>query len=91
MIPGGVESEDEYSVSKELLFAYLASREALDACDGQEYVIKQYSAFLKNYVRVLHHRRAFASSHSVLVVLHRHRIVPSCCVVLFYRRILTTF
>jgi hypothetical protein len=52
MKPGGVESEEEYSVSKELLFAYLASPEALGACDGQTYVIEQVSEFVRNYVIV---------------------------------------
>jgi hypothetical protein len=50
MTPGGAESEDEYSLSKELLFAYLASPEVLDACDGQQYIIDQVSDFVKNYV-----------------------------------------
>jgi hypothetical protein len=52
MTPGGVESEDEYSVSKNLLFAYLASPEVLDACDGQQYIIDQVTDFVKNYVIV---------------------------------------
>jgi hypothetical protein len=52
MTPGGVESEDEYSLSKDLLFAYLASQEVLEACDGQHYVINQVSDFVKNYVIV---------------------------------------
>ena len=50
MTPGGVKSKDKYSLSKELLFAYLASPEVLDACDGQQYVIDQVSDFVKNYV-----------------------------------------
>jgi hypothetical protein len=52
MKPGGVESEEEYSVSKQLLFAYLASSEGLEACDGQTYVIEQVSEFVRNYVIV---------------------------------------
>jgi hypothetical protein len=37
MTPGGmVESEDEYFVSKQQLFAYLPSEEVIDACDGQQ-------------------------------------------------------
>jgi hypothetical protein len=43
MMPGGVESQDEYSISKQLLFAYLASPEVLDACDSQQYIIDQVS------------------------------------------------
>jgi hypothetical protein len=54
MTPGGVESEDEYSISKELLFAHLASPEVKEACDGQQYVIDQVSNFVKNYVIVYH-------------------------------------
>jgi hypothetical protein len=50
MTPGGAESEEEYSVSKQLLFAYLASPEVLDACDGQCYVVEQVSSFVRNYV-----------------------------------------
>jgi hypothetical protein len=52
MTPGGVELEEEYSVSKQLLFAYLASEEVLDACDGQQYIIDQVSTFVLNYVIV---------------------------------------
>jgi hypothetical protein len=52
MRPGGVESEEEYSVSKELLFAYLGSSEVLQACDGQTYVVEQVSEFVRNYVIV---------------------------------------
>jgi hypothetical protein len=52
MTPGGVESEEEYYVSKQLLFAYLASEEVLDACDGQQYIIDQVSCFVLNYVIV---------------------------------------
>jgi hypothetical protein len=48
MTPGGVESDDEYTISKQLLFAYLASPEVLDACDGQQYIIDQVSEFLGN-------------------------------------------
>jgi hypothetical protein len=48
----GVESEDEYSISKQLLFAYFASPEVLDACDGQQYIIDQVSDFLWNQVMV---------------------------------------
>jgi hypothetical protein len=50
MTPGGVESDDEHTISKQLLFAYLASPEVLDACDGQQYIIDQVSEFLRNYV-----------------------------------------
>jgi hypothetical protein len=50
MTPGGVESEDEYSLSKDLLFAYLASPEVMQACDGQQYIIDQVTDFVKNYV-----------------------------------------
>jgi hypothetical protein len=52
MTPGQVESKDEYYISKQLLFAYLASKEVLDACDGQQYVIDQVSDFVINYVIV---------------------------------------
>jgi hypothetical protein len=41
MTPSGVESEDEYSDSKQLLFAYLVSPEVLDSCAGQQYVVDQ--------------------------------------------------
>ena len=50
MTAGGVESEDEYSVSKQLLFAYLASPDVLDACDGNQHLIHQISEFIRNYV-----------------------------------------
>jgi hypothetical protein len=64
MTPGGAESDDECSVSKQLLFAYLTSPEVLDACDGQQYVIEQVSTFVQNYVSfflaVLHGFRAMA-------------------------------
>jgi hypothetical protein len=53
MTPGGVECEEEYSVSKQLLFAYLASPEVLDACDGQQPVVKQVSDFIRNYVSLV--------------------------------------
>jgi hypothetical protein len=52
MTPGSVESEEEYYVSKQLLFAYLASPEALAACDGQQYIIEQVADFVRNYVIV---------------------------------------
>ena len=50
MTPGGVESEDKYYVSKQLLFSYLASSEVLDACDGQIYVVEQVSKFIREYL-----------------------------------------
>jgi hypothetical protein len=50
MTPDGVKSEEEYSVSKQLLFAYLASDVVLYACDGQQYIIDQVSCFVLNYV-----------------------------------------
>ena len=50
MTAGGVESKDEYSVSKQLLFAYLASPDVLDACDGNQHLIHQISEFIRNYV-----------------------------------------
>jgi hypothetical protein len=53
MTPGGVECEEECSVSKQLLFAYLASPEVLDACDGQQPVVKQVSDFIRNYVSLV--------------------------------------
>jgi hypothetical protein len=52
MTPGGVESNDEYTIIKQLLFAYLASPEMLDACDGQQNIIDQVSEFLRNHVIV---------------------------------------
>ena len=52
MIPGGVESEEEYFVSKQLLFAYLASPEVLDACGGQPYIVQQVSDFVRNHVLI---------------------------------------
>ncbi len=52
MTPGGVESEDEYLVSKQLFFAYLASEEVLDAVDGQQYVVDQVSDFVLKHVIV---------------------------------------
>jgi hypothetical protein len=52
MAPGMVESEDEHYVSKQLLFAYLASEEMLDACDGQQHVIDHVSGFVINEVIV---------------------------------------
>jgi hypothetical protein len=52
MTPGGVESDHEYTISKQLLFAYLASPEVLDACDGQQYIIDQVSEFLRKYDQV---------------------------------------
>jgi hypothetical protein len=45
-------AEDDYSISKELLFAFLASPKVKEACDGQQYVIDQVSNFVKNYVIV---------------------------------------
>jgi hypothetical protein len=50
MSPGGVDSEDEHSVSKQLLFSCLASPEVLDACDGQKYVVQQVSTFIREHV-----------------------------------------
>jgi hypothetical protein len=52
MTPGGVESEDEYHVSKQLFFAYLASEEVLDAVDRQQYVLDQASDFVLKHVIV---------------------------------------
>jgi hypothetical protein len=52
MIPGGVESEEEYLVSKQLLFAYFASPEVLDACGGQPYIVEQVSEFVRNHVLI---------------------------------------
>jgi hypothetical protein len=46
MSPSGVDSEDEHSVSKQLLFSHLASPEVLDACDGQKHVVQQVSTFI---------------------------------------------
>jgi hypothetical protein len=43
MTLGGVESEDDYTVLKQLLFAYLASPVVLDACDNQQYIIEEVS------------------------------------------------
>ena len=55
MTAGGVESEDEYTVSKQLLFAYLASPEVLDACDNQRHLLVQVSEFIRNYVSPIDH------------------------------------
>jgi hypothetical protein len=52
MTPGRAKCEDEYSVSKKLFFSYLAKSEALDICDGQQYVIDQVSDFVRDYVIV---------------------------------------
>jgi hypothetical protein len=52
MTLGQVESEDEYYISKQSLFAYLASKEVLDTCDGQQHLIDQVSGFVINYVLV---------------------------------------
>jgi hypothetical protein len=52
MTPGGVESEEEYTISKELIFAYLDSPQVLDVCDGQQYVVDQVSDFVQKYVIV---------------------------------------
>jgi hypothetical protein len=47
MTPGGVESDDEYTISKQLFVAYLGSPEVFNSCDGgQQYVIHQVSDFL---------------------------------------------
>ena len=58
MTAGGVESEDEYTVSKQLLFAYLASPEVLDACDGHQHLPDQVSEFIRNYVSPSDHECA---------------------------------
>jgi hypothetical protein len=50
MTPGGVESEDEYHVSKQLFFAYLVSKEVLDAVDCQQYVLDQVSDFVLKHL-----------------------------------------
>jgi hypothetical protein len=52
MTPGGVESEDEYHVSKQLFFAYLASKKVLDAVDRQQCVLDQVSDFVLKHVIV---------------------------------------
>ena len=51
----GIEFEDEYTVSKHLLFAYLASPEVLDACDSQQHLLDQVSEFIRNYVSPIDH------------------------------------
>ena len=51
-VPGGAESKNEYYVSKQLLFSYLASSEVLDACDGQIDIVKQVSKVIPEYVCV---------------------------------------
>lgn len=53
MTPGGVESEEEYSVSKQLLFAFLASPEVLDACEGKQDTVDQVSYFVRTYVSLV--------------------------------------
>jgi hypothetical protein len=53
MTPGGVESDEEYSVSKQLLFAFLASPEVLDACEGKQDTVDQVSYFVRTYVSLV--------------------------------------
>jgi hypothetical protein len=50
MTPGGAESLEEYSLSKELLFAYVSSHEGLGACDGHHHIITQITDFVCQYV-----------------------------------------
>jgi hypothetical protein len=50
MTPGGAESLEEYSFSKELLFAYVSSHEGLGACDGHHHIIAQITDFVRQYV-----------------------------------------
>jgi hypothetical protein len=52
MTPGGVESKDEYHDSKQLLFAHLASDEALDVLNCQQDVVDQVSDFVLKHVIV---------------------------------------
>ena len=55
MTADGVESEDEYTVSKQSLFAYLASPEVFDTCDSQQHLLDQVSKFIRNYVSPIDH------------------------------------
>jgi hypothetical protein len=52
MRPGGAETEEEYYLSKELLFAFLSSRQALDACGGIQPMVDKAIDFVRNYVIV---------------------------------------
>jgi hypothetical protein len=74
MSPGGVDSEDEHSVSKQLLFSYLASPEVLDACDGQKYVVQQVSTFIREYVSLAMCVDAVAGQHFISL---QYSSVPS--------------
>jgi hypothetical protein len=52
MSEGGVEDEDEYELSKELLFAYLNSSTVLRVCDGSTHLVHRVKTFVRDYVIV---------------------------------------
>jgi hypothetical protein len=67
MTPGDAKSDDKYTISKQLLFAYLASPGVLDACDGQQYIMDQVSYCSKTMLSYTI-KRFFSSERSICII-----------------------
>jgi hypothetical protein len=50
MSEGGVEDEDEYELSKDLLFAYLNSFTVMQVCNGATHLVQMVKTFVRDYV-----------------------------------------
>jgi len=65
MRPGYCETEDEYKISKELLFRYISSQSALQAAGGQQQLLDTVKQWVQNKVIV--------SENHFLFYLRKHK------------------
>ena len=75
MNPGECETQEEYDLSKELIFAFMNSADALDTCDGLQPVVDISISFVRSYVIVYEEQFIFTRKNIYNTSTSKHPVV----------------